>query len=332
MDQLQPAPRVRPGKKPRHAARVPPRAPPPVPSPRVLPALRPRNEKPPRLLTEEEILERMEILSRPTTDKTEEDMLPPPLCTEGPQLSFSGVDELHERSVEGSCEFEAIPAHVRSVILNVTSITSGSEEWEVTNRQAFPDAFFSRKDLFYTVDGTNSVERTSAARSALFSKVDYRKVPRHFMDYNGFMHRYCLGFVCLVFDMRLQVIGTYDMQLGAVLPGITICPLRKVTEKVRKSASLLRIDFSALPRNVFAIAPVLFDQAGHPLPALGLSLGLSACGPDVDNWTALSERMKAFIGVRISGDTMDNKLNELIGSSAVKTVCSFESSFTFCDI
>jgi hypothetical protein len=246
--------------------------------------------------------QRMEQLSRPHVDMTEEVVPPPPLGTEGPQLSFSCVDKLMEASDPGSFEFERLPESVRSLRLEVAALTGGGEEY---TRSAVQDLFTSRKDYFSSVDGVSSAERDEMTRSALFTRFDYRKTSRHIMEYNGFMHRYCIGFICLVFDLRMQLIGTYDLQYGKFLPGITVCPAsarpRPSVDKAKKAASLLQIDLSSLPRNVFAVVPVLFDQAGHTLPDFGLHCGLFSGGRGDDEWEPVSPLMGAFVGVRTAG-------------------------------
>ena len=95
-------------------------------------------------------------------------------------------------------------------------------------------------------------------------------------------------------------------------------------EQFRRTANLLQIDLSSLPRNVFAVVPVLFDQAGHTLPDLGLSCSLSASDGAEGPWSPLSKRMNKFMGIRKSVDS-----TEVIatGSAVFTKVCLVPVSF-----
>lgn len=303
---------------------------PPPPPVRVLPPLLNRRDKLPRKLTESEIKEKMDLLSRPMVDKTEEDVCAPPLCSEGPQLSSSCVDELHEHSVPGCFEFEGIPGAVSTLMLQVEALTGEGEDIEMTSRLAVPDVSFTRKDSFYADNNTTFAESIEMVHSALLSKLDYRKIPKHVMEYNGFMHRYCLSFMCVVFDLRMQVIGTYDLFYGVFIPGISICPPKirnQSIETCNKRASLLQIDLELLPRNVFAVLPILYDQTGHTLPDIALACSLSGCDNLCRDWSPVSERMRTFIGIRKGEASAENKSKDIPGNVVFKSVSSAVREF-----
>lgn len=253
-----------------------------------------------RILTEEEIQQRVESLSRPMKDRSEIETLPPKLCTDCPELSFSCVKEIQETSTPGIYEFQSIPTSVSKLKIDICAITI-DDDWETGGRQAFQDLISTRKDIFIKEDHLSISERDRRLFSPLFAKLDYKKTSQQVMEYVNFMNRYCVGFMCLVLDMRLQLLGTLDMHVGNFIPGIHICPpssLRYDHSMLRKHASLLEIDFSLLPESTFAIIPVIYDQAGQTLPQLGLKLNLMSSDSSSNEWSALSSDMKDFIVYR----------------------------------
>ena len=288
-------------------------------SQKLLPIVHPKRSH--KLLTEEEIQHRVDLLSRPITNKTEAIVPPPQQCVDGPQLSFSCVDYLQQQ-LTNNCEFESIPLDVTSLQLHLDALTGNGEEWESGSRHAFQEIFSCRKDMYIGVDSVSTHQRVKIIQDSMFSKRDKKSMSSDILKYNGFMHRYCIGFMCLAFDLRMQLIGTYDLQYGNFISGVTFCPPNIDSHLfLSKSAtSLLRINLESLPRNAFAIVPILYDQAGHLLPDLMLSISLLVQRNSV--WSKLSDRMSNFVGIRTSRDEKSLNSNSFVNINGFKEVIS----------
>ena len=91
-----------------------------------------------------------------------------------------------------------------------------------------------------------------------------------------FFGSFRLEFICLVLDIHMQVIGTYDVSLRKYIPGLDLGPdfLRRETphqpqqstaqhndEHYYNHANVLEINFNDLPKQVFAIVPMFMDES-----------------------------------------------------------------------
>jgi hypothetical protein len=112
---------------------------------------------------------------------------------------------------------------------------------------------------------------------------DLRKNFPHLFQFNSFIKETYTGFVCLVFDMKLQLLGTYDHKSKDFYPGLVICPLHlQATKKKKRSidttlTNLFEVDLHSLPLETFAIVPVLYDDTPHgaQFPEMNFQFDLS---------------------------------------------------------
>jgi hypothetical protein len=257
--------------------------------------------KMPKVLTQEEIDVRMTELSKPFVDKSENICELPKLCTDVINISSSCVDEIQERPKPGCFEFDPVPLDMTKLLLNIRATSDGLEEWENNPKQAFHDLLFRKNDHLNNVDVIDKNEINKMTNKLLYSKIDYKRTPKHVMEFHGFMHRYCLNFVCLVYDIHMRLIGSYDLQSINIIPGIIICPPNieiHTAEVFRTSASLLAVDISLLPNHVFAVVPILYDEAGQCLPPLTISFRLNGNSAHKKDWRPVSERFESFLACR----------------------------------
>ena len=97
-----------------------------------------------------------------------------------------------------------------------------------------------------------------------------------------FFGSFRLEFICLVLDVHMQVLGTYDVSLRKYIPGLDLGPdfVRRETlrqqqqqqqqqqtpahqkdEQYYNHANVLEINFNELPKQVFAIVPMFLDES-----------------------------------------------------------------------
>jgi hypothetical protein len=93
-----------------------------------------------------------------------------------------------------------------------------------------------------------------------------------------------VDFICLVIDMHMQIIGTYDVSLGKYITGLDIGPaflskkdnstagssssgytfrqiVKQNSSKLETHANLFELDLENLPENVFAVIPIILDDS-----------------------------------------------------------------------
>ena len=93
-----------------------------------------------------------------------------------------------------------------------------------------------------------------------------------------FFGSFRLEFICLVLDVHMQVLGTYDVSLRKYIPGLDLgpdflrratqhhsqqqpSPLKQKDEQYYNHANVLEINFNELPKQVFAIVPMFLDES-----------------------------------------------------------------------
>ena len=105
-----------------------------------------------------------------------------------------------------------------------------------------------------------------------------RKVRPHLAQMDTFCRRYFIGFLCLVFDLKMQLLGTYDHKLGKYFPGVVVCPPHNQRQKRRRDnhrySNILEIDFNKLPVDTFAVVPVVCDVSPRTAEFPGVHLQL----------------------------------------------------------
>ena len=240
---------------------------------------------------------RIEALSQPFTDKSKTDFLPPKLSTDSPELSFQCVEELQQRGVVGQFEYEAVSDNINKIRLDISAVQT--EEWEYGERHAFQDLLFANKRCVFRPKREFDIEGENNGLQQLWSRLDYKKSKLETLEYASFMRNFCAGFFFLVFDMKLQVIGTYDLFSGFTMSGIQLCPhdLNRRKERSKTRANLAELHLSELPAHVFALVPVLYDEAEEILPPVAFVMTLSVGWPSGE-WSSVSDRLSQFVAVR----------------------------------
>jgi hypothetical protein len=244
---------------------------------------------------------------------------PPKLSTECPMIPFDAIQTLAELNYTGDSPFIALHPSEEKLRLKVKYFVALSD-WDASNRMDFFGLHFSRLELMNTAeeptipssiqqqrnwtssgDEGEPSRRLSTApmkKKLLFSQdnisdllftnrtKDLRRDSPHLYQFNSFIKETYTGFVCLVFDMKMQLLGTYEHQTKEFYPGLTICPphlpqtLKKKKQRGVSSstmANLFEIDLNALPMETFAIVPVLSDDCplGAKFPEMNFQFDLS---------------------------------------------------------
>jgi hypothetical protein len=224
-----------------------------------------------------------------TTPSLEHAPPPPKLCTDCPNIPTAGIELLNEMDQTGNNFLIPLEPFEEKLRMRIKA-TDCPADWEYSNRMDFFGLHFSRSEF---MEFPRAAQRQTgshlelddheagAKRKLLINDEDayeflyvnrskfLKKTKPHVAQLNSFVHKYFLGFTFLVFDMKMQLIGTYDHKLGKNCPGISVCPphlhKRKRRPDDHRFANLFEIEFSKLPEEVFAIVPVIYDDS--PLPA-----------------------------------------------------------------
>ena len=105
-----------------------------------------------------------------------------------------------------------------------------------------------------------------------------RKVRPHLAQMDVFCNKYFMSFICLVFDLKMQLLGSYDHKLGKYFPGVVVCPPHAQKQKRRRDthrySNILEIDFNKLPVDTFAVVPVVCDVSPRTAEFPGVHLQL----------------------------------------------------------
>jgi hypothetical protein len=127
--------------------------------------------------------------------------------------------------------------------------------------------YLSKKSLFHRVNLKGTVCKL---QGRLFSEMAQNSKCRPAeLQAQRFLHKFKLNFVCLVLDIRMQVVKMLDPSVQAYnsVPGLNIFPDflnpnihidRDDPDCIR--SNLLEITMSQLPRDTFAVVPVLLDD------------------------------------------------------------------------
>ena len=228
---------------------------------------------------------------------------PPKLCTDYPNIPIDGIHRLNEVNLTGDNYLIPLEPCEEKLRLRIKA-TDCSSDWEYSNRMDFFGLHFSRSEFMEFPRAAQREKGSSlefddgeigGKRKLLINHEDayeflyvnrskfLKKTKPHVAQLNAFVHKYFLGFTFLVFDMKMQLLGTFDHKLGKHCPGITVCPphlnKRKRRSDDHRFANLFEVDFAKLPPDVFAIVPVIYDdspmQAKFPELHLQFDLSLS---------------------------------------------------------
>lgn len=252
----------------------------------------------------EERAERLEALATPSSNKAPQ-LRPGPLYgTDRLSLSLDGVEALRKRSTSSYLRYCDVPAKSKLRITSRVVIGDNEEPSSVDlMRASVPhltvmahECMLStaprllpggrREPRLAAADKARRDEAEAAAvEAALFggnnkSDKDQRIVPDYVMRYKGFMHRFSFGFICIVFDFHMGVLATLDLESPKTIPGLTICPPNLLRGgESKRFVNLIEIDTAILPKNVFAILPIVFDDADRLDSDLTLVMELQICLP-----------------------------------------------------
>ena len=86
------------------------------------------------------------------------------------------------------------------------------------------------------------------------------------VQFANFSRKYSLDFMYMVFDMQMQLLGTYDINSRSFIPGIQFAPeyFNKFRMKHKLDSSMVQvidINTGLLPPSAFAIIPIILDTS-----------------------------------------------------------------------
>lgn len=196
---------------------------------------------------------------------------PPKLGTECIQLPNGHLEKLHVKNTGGENHFMYIGGRYEKLRMRIKA-TDNHEDWDISNKHNFSGLFYDRNEYMVS-SASQSLENRhlliteeNALDKLFVNKIKLTKKSRpQLAQLETFSKKYFIGFICVVYDVHLRVLGTYDYKKEEFLPGVTICPSHLEKRKRRANdnqyANLLEIDFMKLPKNAFAVIPVLYDSS-----------------------------------------------------------------------
>jgi hypothetical protein len=110
------------------------------------------------------------------------------------------------------------------------------------------------------------IKSSSSVSSISSSSAITKHLAFEFM--NNLLVKQGLGFICILIDKNLQVIGSYDDSVASEEqenglefgPSFFRVPTRKDKRKCQLRANLLEIDLKNLSDDVFAVVPIAYDE------------------------------------------------------------------------
>jgi hypothetical protein len=207
--------------------------------------------------------QRVEKLSKPTADRFEKQPEPPRYCVDYPLLPFDRVDHLQQLTNKIAVLNTDL---IESLRFTVTA--SVSKSWkESTN---LPNRSFTqrRSNFMEKKPQTHSLDLKKIQSKLSDKMIGTRELANY--QYSEFSKKLSIGYVVVVLDMHMQLMGTFDCAVGVFIPGLVMTPAF-LTKKIAKSklsfnrANLMEIDFNKLPPESFAVVPVFMDESYiHP--------------------------------------------------------------------
>ena len=236
-----------------------------------------------------ERLERIDKLSVPIADKFIASPQPPKLSTSCPTLSVTEIEALQAEDLSSKLcqerkEITSTAAKVKGKVkekkhliylplsankLRVTISADSDDHWCQNHKSACKARTHYRHDICQggSIQDLNPLIQPEELKKLLFEKdgrCSNESSPQNLLRH--FISSFRFDFICLVIDLQMQIIGTYDVSLGKYLPGLDI-GFDYFTKKERESdyylkrTNLIEIDFNKLPDNLFAIVPVFLDDS-----------------------------------------------------------------------
>ena len=236
-----------------------------------------------------ERLERIDKLSVPIADKFIASPQPPKLSTSCPTLSVTEIETLQAEDLstklfEEKKDVINTAAKVKGKVkekqnmvylplsankLRVTVSADADDHWHQNHKSACKARTYYRHDICQggSIQDLNPLIQPEELKKILFDKegcCSHESSPQNLLRH--FISSFRFDFICLVIDLQMQIIGTYDVSLGKYLPGLDIgfdYFNRKERENsfYSKRTNLIEIDFTKLPDNLFAIVPVFLDDS-----------------------------------------------------------------------
>ena len=236
-----------------------------------------------------ERLERIDKLSVPIADKFIASPQPPKLSTSCPTLSVTEIEtlqaeDLFSKLFEEKKDVINTAAKVKGKVkekqnmvylplsankLRVTVSADADDHWHQNHKSACKARTYYRHDICQggSIQDLNPLIQPEELKKILFEKegcCSDESSPQNLLRH--FISSFRFDFICLVIDLQMQIIGTYDVSLGKYLPGLDIgfdYFNRKERENsfYSKRTNLIEIDFTKLPDNLFAIVPVFLDDS-----------------------------------------------------------------------
>lgn len=224
----------------------------------------------------------------------------PKLATDIPKLPLEYVSKLQLMDFNKQYPVLSLD-HIKKLRLTVKSSDISGDDWEVSNRGDFLGLYAARNEFLMRAPDTNPKKNVSSrltksirrvldplmAQSQLFDNniKQLRKNTPHIAQLQQFLRCNYLGFVVLVFNKNMQLLGSYDYRLCQSIPGIEVCfqserKFKRLDFRDKTSANLFSVEFESLPSEAFAIVPVLYDSSPPPaqFPKLDILCNLSLFG------------------------------------------------------
>jgi hypothetical protein len=271
---------------------------------------------------------RVARLSKPASSKVEKDPEPPRYCVDYyPLLPFDRVNQLQQLNNK----FAVLPTDLIDC-LRFTVTTSVPRNWK--EEMNAPNRSFAQKrqnliekrPQSYQLDVKKLSSKLHAASEGRTSTTGTTMNKRELANYQygEFSKKFSVGYIVVVLDIHMQIMGTYDCTSGMFMPGLTLTPAF-LTKKIAKSklkfnrANLMEIEFNRLPPETFAVVPVLLDESYiHPQHKHTLPLNDKSADPDP---TAVAFTCDLFLKTRdpdhqLPAEDQDNRDDHRKGQSS----------------
>lgn len=203
---------------------------------------------------------------KPTTFAPTNNKIKPPILGTRKDLNILPLDaQLSTLIKEARVKVMEAPAHIR-MSMTCTSCRSN------TTFPSLKSVTYSKSENFISADTYNAVAKSEEdfarylENNLFHSSFNSHKASPTHVQYSNFSRKYALDFVYLVFDVQMQLLGTYDINSGSHFPGIQLAPeyLNKFRMKQKSDstqAQVIDINTALLPPSTFAVVPLILDAS-----------------------------------------------------------------------
>jgi hypothetical protein len=218
----------------------------------------------------------------------------------GDKKKVSTVDEEEEGKRESMDDLVYLPPSAKSIRMTITADIDS--QWRQSHKRDIQS--YGRSDLYLSgsIRDSKPLIQPAALKRHIFQQTDgditgtgigsllsIKKGSRKnsaepqrnaLAEMRSFITTFKLDFICLVIDLHMQIIGTYDVSLGKYITGLDIGPAflskkdtsnsssssgssfkKQGSSKLETHANLFELDLENLPENVFAVVPIILDDS-----------------------------------------------------------------------